>query len=82
MLRKERIIQESNPRNHIRKVQTGIEGSSSLETVRRTCSIGEMSSSVIGLRVVSGSDSISKEAMEAGVGKRSEGGILLFGSES
>lgn len=37
--------QDSTPRNHMRKVHTGRVGSSVFVTVRRTCSIGEMSSS-------------------------------------
>ena len=45
MLRKERRQHEKSPRNHIRNVQTGSVVSSSLETVRRTSSIEEMSSS-------------------------------------
>ena len=38
-------MQENNPRNHIRNVQTGSVGSSSLGTVSLTCSTGETSSS-------------------------------------
>lgn len=45
MLRNERSTHEINPKDHIRNVQTGRVGSSSLETVSRTSSIGETSSS-------------------------------------
>lgn len=43
-LRKERRTQERVPRNHIRKVRTGREGSSVVGTVRATWGIGEFSS--------------------------------------
>lgn len=45
MLRKERRTHERRPRAHIRKVHTGRVGSSSFETVKRTSSTGETSSS-------------------------------------
>lgn len=37
--------QETVPKNHIRKVRTGSEGSSVIGTVSATCLIGEFSSS-------------------------------------
>lgn len=42
-LRKERRTQERVPRNHIRKVSTGREGSSVVGTVSATSRIGEFS---------------------------------------
>ncbi|PON59619.1 hypothetical protein PanWU01x14_158310, partial [Parasponia andersonii] len=50
VLRKERRTQEARTRAHIRKVHTGRVGSSWLDTVSRTSSIGETSSSVHSLR--------------------------------
>lgn len=44
-LRKERSAQEAVPRTHMRKVRTGMEGSSVIGTVSATCSIGEFSTS-------------------------------------
>ena len=44
--RKERRAQESVPKNHIRKVNTGRLVSSVVGTVRATCSTGEFSSSL------------------------------------
>lgn len=43
---------ESVPKNHIRKVRTGSEGSSVVVTVRATCLIGEFSSSDFELDVM------------------------------
>lgn len=45
VLRKERRTHDTTPKNHMRKVKTGRVGSSTFDTVRRTSSIGEMSSS-------------------------------------
>lgn len=44
--RKESRTQDMRPRTHIRNVHTGRAGSSVTGTVRRTCSMGEISSEV------------------------------------
>lgn len=41
--RKERMTHDTVPRTHIRKVSTGMDGSSPTGTVRATCSTGELS---------------------------------------
>lgn len=45
VLRKDSKTQEIMPRNHIRKVHTGNDGSSRVETVNLTCSTGDSSES-------------------------------------
>lgn len=61
-LRKERRTQERVPRNHIRKVRTGREGSSVVGTVRATCGIGEFSSSDSAISGTGGGDFDEDEA--------------------
>ena len=55
------------PRNHIRNVHTGSDGSSLVGTVSRTCSIGDCSSSsMVGLScslLLGGAASVSKLPM-------------------
>lgn len=41
-LRKDRRMQDIIPRNHVRKVSTGDDGSSVIGTVSATCSTGEL----------------------------------------
>lgn len=41
-LRKDRRMQDIVPRNHVRKVNTGDDGSSVIGTVSATCSTGEL----------------------------------------
>lgn len=57
--KKERRQQETSPKNHILKVHTGRKGSSVLGTVKRTCSIGDISSSSSASFLLGGEASIS-----------------------
>lgn len=80
VLRKERRMQENRPIVHIRNVHTGSDVSSSFNTVRRTSSMGDKSSSVSS-RLVLGAASISRVVVVvvAAMGRRvSDSGEVWF----